>query len=84
MPLLIKNGSVIDPSAGIDDRLDVLIAADRIKEIKKGIVPSGNEIEEIDANNLIVVPGLIDMHTHLREPGHEYKETIRTGALAAA
>lgn len=84
MPLLIKNGRVIDPSAGIDDRLDILIADGRIKQIKKGLVPSAKELEEIDAKNLIVVPGLIDMHTHLREPGHEYKETLRTGALAAA
>lgn len=85
MALLIKNGRVIDPASGIDDYLDILIEDDKIKDIKKGITRSKVKIKEvIDAENLIVVPGLIDMHTHLREPGHEYKETIRTGSLAAA
>jgi len=84
MKLLIKNGRVIDPASGIDDHLDVLIEDGKIKERGKGIAGLNHEAEEIDAANLIVVPGLIDMHTHLREPGHEYKETIRTGSLAAA
>jgi dihydroorotase len=84
MALLIKKGRVLDPGSGIDDTLDILIENGRIKEVKKGIKTSKNGMVEINAANLIVVPGLIDMHTHLREPGHEYKETIMTGALAAA
>ncbi len=84
MALVIKNGRVIDPAAGIDDCLDILIEQDKIKQISKRIKPSGKKVDVIDAKNFIVVPGLIDMHTHLREPGHEYKETIRTGSLAAA
>jgi len=83
MALLIKNGRVIDPSSGTDDTLDVLVEKGKIKDIGKDL--SDDDItEEIDAKGLIVVPGLIDMHTHLREPGYEYKETIKTGSEAAA
>jgi len=83
MALLIKNGRVIDPSSGTDETLDVLVEKGKIKNIGKDL--SGDDItEEIDAKGLIVVPGLIDIHTHLREPGYEYKETIKTGSEAAA
>lgn len=85
MALLIKNGRVIDPASGTDEQLDILIEAGKIQDLRKGIDLTGVTVtEEIDAQNLVVVPGLIDMHTHLREPGHEYKETIRTGSRAAA
>ena len=82
MRLLIKNGRVVDPSSGTDKRLDVLIEKGKITQIKPKISASGAKL--IDASGLIVAPGFIDMHVHLREPGQEDKETIATGALAAA
>jgi dihydroorotase len=82
MKLLVRNGRVVDPATKTDAVLDILIADGRIAEIKPGIeAPS---CPEIDASKLVVVPGLIDMHTHLREPGFEAKETIATGTRAAA
>ncbi|HEY6838919.1 MAG TPA: dihydroorotase [Geobacteraceae bacterium] len=83
MNLLIKGGRVIDPSQKIDDTLDILVAGGKVKEIGKGLqAPAG--AETIDAKGLIVTPGLIDMHVHLRDPGLEYKEDIVTGTRAAA
>ena len=83
MALFIKNGRVVDPSSGIDDLLDVLVENGKVKEVGKNLKADA-AVDEIDAKGLIVVPGLIDIHTHLREPGYEYKETIKTGAEAAA
>jgi dihydroorotase len=80
--LLIKNGRVVDPSSGTDKKLDVLIDKGKITQIKPKISASGEKL--IDASGWIVAPGFIDMHVHLREPGQEDKETIVTGALAAA
>jgi dihydroorotase len=82
MSLLIKGGRVIDPSQGIDDTLDILVAEGRIKEVGKGLKAPG--AETVDAKGMLVVPGLIDMHVHLRDPGLEYKEEIATGTRAAA
>ncbi|MCD6193146.1 MAG: dihydroorotase [Candidatus Aminicenantes bacterium] len=82
MKILIKNGRVIDPLTNIDDTLDILIQDGRIVEVKAKIDTS--EAQTIDASRLVVTPGLIDMHVHLREPGFEYKETIASGAKAAA
>jgi dihydroorotase len=85
--LLIKNGRVIDPVNGMDDQSDILIDEGTIVEVRPGVIEKGKEsrlTQIIDARGKIVVPGLIDMHVHLREPGHEYKETIRTGCRAAA
>ncbi|HDJ24259.1 MAG TPA: dihydroorotase [Candidatus Aminicenantes bacterium] len=84
MMLLIKNGRVIDPAAGIDETLDILIKDGQIAEIKAKITIDSAKTKVIDASRLIVTPGLIDMHVHLREPGFEYKETIASGARAAA
>src|SRR5512138_3159749 len=83
MNLLIKGGRVIDPSQKIDDTLDILVAGGKVKEIGKGLqAPAG--AETIDAKGLIITPGLIDMHVHLRDPGLEYKEDIVSGTRAAA
>ncbi len=82
MNLLIKGGRVIDPSQGIDDTLDVLVAEGKIKEVGKGLKAAGTET--VDAKGMLVVPGLIDMHVHLRDPGLEYKEDIASGTRAAA
>lgn len=81
--LLITGGRVIDPVSGIDQILDVAIEDDRIAEIGKGLSKSPAD-RTIDAAEKLVVPGLIDPHVHLREPGAEHKETIESGTLAAA
>jgi dihydroorotase len=80
--LLIKNGRVIDPAAGLDASADVLVENGRIAAVRPGIAANGAEV--IDANGAIVAPGFIDMHVHLREPGIEHAETIETGSKAAA
>lgn len=82
MTILIKNGLVIDPSQDIKKHMDILVKGRKIRGIyPKGKGPKCEKI--IDAADCIVTPGLVDMHTHLREPGFEYKETIKTGTLAA-
>jgi dihydroorotase len=82
MRILIKNGHVIDPSQNIDGYMEILIKGQKIEGLyPRGKGPKADKI--IDASNCIVIPGLVDMHTHLREPGFEYKETIRTGTMAA-
>ncbi|UCD91004.1 MAG: dihydroorotase, partial [Desulfobacterales bacterium] len=92
MLLMIKGGRVIDPD-NIDGIMDIYIADGKITEIvPHGLPPSrypavsylDTKIKQIDATGKIVTPGLIDMHVHLREPGHEHKETIESGCLAAA
>jgi dihydroorotase len=83
--LLIKNGRVIDPASNTDASLDVLLDGDRIVELAPtGKIKQGEDVEIFDAAGLIVAPGFIDMHVHLREPGQENSETIETGTLAAA
>ncbi|MDO9067753.1 MAG: dihydroorotase [Deltaproteobacteria bacterium] len=83
MNLFIKGGRVIDPSQNMDDKLDVLVENGLVKEIGKGLtVPAG--VKTIDASDKFVVPGLIDMHVHLRDPGLEYKEDIVSGTKSAA
>lgn len=82
MNLLIKGGRVIDPSQNIDDILDVLVENGIIKQVGNGLqVPA--DVKVIDASGKYVVPGLIDMHVHLRDPGLEYKEDIISGTMAA-
>lgn len=81
MKLLIKGGTIIDPSNNINEVLDILIEDDYIIEIKKNI--QSKEAKLIDASGKYVCPGFIDMHVHLREPGLEYKEDIVSGSKAA-
>jgi dihydroorotase len=80
--LLIRGGRVIDPASSHDAVADVLIEDSRIAAVAPRIEPTGAEI--LDAGGLIVAPGFIDMHVHLREPGIEHAETIETGSRAAA
>ena len=83
--LLIRNGRVLNPASKTDATLDVLLDGDRIAEIAPtGKLSKANDAEIFDATGLIVAPGFIDMHVHLREPGQENSETIETGTLAAA
>lgn len=82
MSVLIKNGRVIDPASGKDGICDILTDDGIILEVKENI--ECDEAEIIDATGCFVMPGLIDLHVHLREPGFEYKETIKTGTMAAA
>jgi dihydroorotase len=83
MRLLIANGYVVDPTQNVNAGRDILIEDGRVVELLKsgGDTPEGAEV--FDATGLIIAPGFIDLHTHLREPGQEYKETIATGAAAA-
>jgi dihydroorotase len=91
MRLLLRGGRVVDPSQPIDERIDILIENGKIvrtgKNIYKAKAESGEDspstLKTLDLRGKIVVPGLIDMHTHLREPGFEYKETLQTGGEAA-
>lgn len=85
MLTLIKNGYVIDPSSNLEGTYDMLIEGNQIREISVGITPvDGINIQVIDATGSYIMPGFIDLHVHLREPGYEYKETIKTGSMAAA
>src|ERR1700721_4195689 len=79
--LLIKNGRVIDPSSGIDQVANLLLQDGLIAAVGDVRAPAA---EILDATGLIVAPGFIDMHVHLREPGIEHAETIESGARAAA
>lgn len=83
--LWIKNGQLVDPIKGVMEQLDLVIEDGRIaQQPPRGVFkPEGEQIEVIDAAGKVVVPGLLDMHVHLREPGFEYKETIASGTLAA-
>ncbi len=80
--LLIKNGRIIDPASGLDEWADLAIEDGSIAGIGAGL--DFTDAEEFDATGMIVAPGFIDMHVHLREPGIEHAETIETGSRAAA
>ncbi len=83
--MLLKNGRIIDPVNGLDEQADLLLVDGIIKEVitaGRNASPAG--VETIDVSGKWVVPGLIDMHVHLREPGEEYKETVSSGTRAAA
>ncbi|MGA2272462.1 MAG: dihydroorotase [Bryobacteraceae bacterium] len=82
MPIVIRNGRVIDPASQTDCTADVLIAGGRIVAVAPNLAAPDGEV--FDATGLVVAPGFIDMHVHLREPGFEHAETIESGARAAA
>src|SRR5438046_2242999 len=83
--LLIKNGRVVDPASKTDAALDVLLDGEKIREVgAAGKISAPQDAEIFDASGLIVAPGFIDIHVHLREPGQESSETIETGTRAAA
>jgi dihydroorotase len=85
MKRLLRGGRVVDPVAGLDGTFDVLIDGDRIASVGRDLPladANGGAIVEVPAG-LVIVPGLIDMHVHLREPGQEHKETVATGTLSA-
>jgi dihydroorotase len=83
--LMIKNGRVLDPAGKIDGLRDILLEGEKIAEIgAPGKIARAKDAEVFDAAGLIVAPGFIDMHVHLREPGQESSETIETGTRAAA
>lgn len=81
--LLVHGGRVLDPSRGFDRVADVLLRDGAVEAVGSGLDVS-EDAERLDASGLLVTPGLIDVHVHLREPGQEHKETIQTGARAAA
>jgi dihydroorotase len=83
-PILIRNGRVIDPATNLDAPRDLLLREGKVAAIENHGKIKARDAELIDAKGLIVAPGLIDIHVHLREPGQSYKETIATGTAAAA
>src|SRR5688572_33142956 len=82
MHLLLRNGRVMDPSQGMDESFDVSVQERSIAEIGRNLSTEG--AQAFDASGLIIAPGFIDIHVHLREPGKEEAETIETGIRAAA
>ena len=82
MKLLLKGGRVVDPASGRDGVFDVLLEDGRVAKVGRDLPANGADVYEVAAGDL-VVPGLIDIHVHLREPGQEHKETIASGTAAA-
>jgi dihydroorotase len=83
--LLVKNGRVLDPASKTDAAMDVLLDGETIREVKPaGKIAAPQNVEMFDATGLLVAPGFIDIHAHLREPGQESSETIESGTRAAA
>jgi dihydroorotase len=82
MKRLLRGGRVVDPANGVDGAFDVLIDGERIARVGKDLPVDGAAVVDVP-KGFVVVPGLVDMHVHLREPGQEHKETIATGALSA-
>ena len=82
-PLLVAGGRLVDPSQGLDGRFDLLLEDGKVARVEERLeAPEG--AETLDASGLVVAPGFIDIHVHLREPGQEYKETVESGTAAAA
>jgi len=83
MNLILRGGRVIDPANNIDATTDLLVEQDKVSAIGENLF-AGSECQVIDCAGLVVCPGLIDLHVHLRVPGQEYKEDVATGTAAAA
>ena len=84
MRILIKDGLVVDPSSKISKKLDIVIRNNKIEKLSSNINDKEYSFDEIiDAKNLVVAPGFVDIHVHLRDPGYTHKETIATGSKAA-
>ena len=81
MSILLKNGTVVDYANNIDKKLDILVEGDKITKIGENLSTEADQI--IDCSGYIIMPGMIDVHCHLREPGGEHKETIETGSKSA-
>ena len=79
----IRGGRVLNPATGFDGPADILVEDDRIAKVGQVSLPAGADVTELNAQGLVVTPGLIDMHAHLREPGNEEEETISSGSRAA-
>ena len=82
MKWLISGGRIMDPASGRDEVADLLLEDGLIKKTGRGLTAGGG-VKKLDATGLLVAPGFIDMHCHLREPGFEYKETVASGCAAA-
>lgn len=82
MNVILKNGRLFDPELGLDQIGDVVLQENRVRDVGPDIAASGPGV--LDCTGLVIAPGFIDLHVHLREPGFEYKETIETGTRAAA
>src|SRR5271169_4058791 len=82
--LLIARGHVVDPATGVDQEMDVLLRDGRVASVAAPGKLRGESKRVVNAKGLIVAPGFIDLHVHLREPGQSHKETIATGTAAAA
>lgn len=82
MTILIKNGHIVDPDTKTDEVADIFLSAGKITEVGKQLKHTADKV--IDAKGCYVMPGFIDLHVHLRDPGFEHKETIETGVAAAA
>ena len=81
MTLLLKNGTILDYASNLMEKMDILIQNEKIIKLEKNIVDNADEV--IDCTDFYIMPGMIDMHCHLREPGFEHKETIETGTKSA-
>ena len=82
MKILIQNGHVVDPLTGVDEVCDVLVRDTDIEKVEKNLQAEADRV--IDASGCYVMPGFIDLHVHLRDPGLTQKETLSTGGMAAA
>ena len=81
MTLLLKNGTVLDYASNVNEKMDILIENEKIVKLGKDLTDNADKV--LDCTGLYIMPGMIDMHCHLREPGFEHKETIETGARSA-